>query len=62
MTRPERARIVGKYIVLYQAPLSVAERLKNRYEKFRAHGHFTEKAENSGDMKSTKSVPALVTA
>ena len=26
MTRPERARIVGKYIVLYQAPLSVAER------------------------------------
>ena len=42
--------------------LPVAERLKKRYEKFRAHGHFTEKAEHSGDMKSTKSVPAAATA
>ena len=27
--------------------LSVAERLKQRYEKFRAHGHFIEKAESA---------------
>ena len=41
--------------------LSVAERLKKRYEKFRAHGHFLEKAEDLGEMKSTKTaepVPA----
>jgi acetyl-CoA carboxylase alpha subunit len=25
--------------------LSVPDRLKNRYQKFRAHGHFTEKFE-----------------
>jgi acetyl-CoA carboxylase carboxyl transferase subunit alpha len=30
-----------------------ADRLKQRYDKFRAHGHFREKAE-SGDMKSTR--------
>jgi acetyl-CoA carboxylase carboxyl transferase subunit alpha len=27
--------------------LSVAERLKLRYQKFRAHGHFIEKAESA---------------
>jgi acetyl-CoA carboxylase carboxyl transferase subunit alpha len=42
--------------------LSVAERLKKRYEKFRAHGHFTEKVENSSDMKSAKSVQTAVMA
>ena len=35
--------------------LPVAERLKKRYDKFRAHGHFLEKAEPLGEMKSTKS-------
>jgi acetyl-CoA carboxylase carboxyl transferase subunit alpha len=36
------------------AALPVAERLKQRYEKYRAHGHFLEKAEDLGEMKSTK--------
>ena len=35
--------------------LSTPERLKKRYEKFRAHGHFLEKAEAAGEMKSAKS-------
>jgi acetyl-CoA carboxylase carboxyl transferase subunit alpha len=34
--------------------LSVAERLKKRYEKFRAHGHFVEKPDNVGEMKPAK--------
>ena len=34
--------------------LPVADRLKRRYEKFRAQGHFIEKAEDLGEMKSTK--------
>jgi acetyl-CoA carboxylase alpha subunit len=29
--------------------LPVAERLKRRYEKFRAHGHFHEKIEPAGN-------------
>jgi acetyl-CoA carboxylase carboxyl transferase subunit alpha len=33
---------------------SVPERLKKRYQKFRAHGHFLEKAESEGEMKATK--------
>lgn len=32
--------------------LTVSERLKKRYEKFRAHGHFLEKAEGQGETKS----------
>jgi acetyl-CoA carboxylase carboxyl transferase subunit alpha len=36
--------------------LSVAERLKKRYEKFRAHGHFTEKADEDGEMKPPRDV------
>jgi len=42
--------------------LSVPERLKKRYEKFRAHGHFTEKADDAAEMKPAKSVPTAVTA
>jgi acetyl-CoA carboxylase carboxyl transferase subunit alpha len=34
--------------------LPVAERLKKRYEKFRAHGHFLERADDSGDMKPAR--------
>jgi acetyl-CoA carboxylase carboxyl transferase subunit alpha len=34
--------------------LPVAERLKKRYEKFRAHGHFLEHGGDSGDLKSAK--------
>src|SRR5664279_4411306 len=41
--------------------LPVAERLKKRYEKFRAHGHFIEKAEDNGEMKPAKTAePAMV--
>ena len=36
--------------------LSVAERLKKRYAKFRAHGHFIEKSEDNGEMKSAQAV------
>ena len=36
--------------------LPVPERLKKRYEKFRAHGHFTEKADDAAEMKPAKSV------
>jgi acetyl-CoA carboxylase carboxyl transferase subunit alpha len=34
--------------------LPVPERLKKRYEKFRAHGHFIEKADNAAEMKPAK--------
>ncbi|HEY2328221.1 MAG TPA: acetyl-CoA carboxylase carboxyltransferase subunit alpha [Verrucomicrobiae bacterium] len=34
--------------------MPVAERLKTRYAKFRAHGHFTEQAEDGGGMKLAK--------
>jgi acetyl-CoA carboxylase carboxyl transferase subunit alpha len=34
--------------------LPVNERLKKRYEKFRAHGHFVEKHEASAEMKPAK--------
>jgi acetyl-CoA carboxylase carboxyl transferase subunit alpha len=34
--------------------LPVAERLKKRYAKFRAHGHFLEKAGDSDEMKPAK--------
>jgi acetyl-CoA carboxylase carboxyl transferase subunit alpha len=34
--------------------LSVTERLKKRYEKFRAHGHVLEKTEDSGEMRAAK--------
>jgi acetyl-CoA carboxylase carboxyl transferase subunit alpha len=34
--------------------LPVAERLKKRYEKYRAHGHFIEKATDQAGMKSAK--------
>jgi acetyl-CoA carboxylase carboxyl transferase subunit alpha len=39
--------------------MPVAERLKTRYAKFRAHGHFTEQAGDAGDMKSAKATKAL---
>jgi hypothetical protein len=42
--------------------LPVPERLKKRYEKFRAHGHFTEKADDAAEMKPAKSVPTAVAA
>ncbi|HSY16862.1 MAG TPA: acetyl-CoA carboxylase carboxyltransferase subunit alpha [Candidatus Acidoferrales bacterium] len=35
--------------------LTTADRMKKRYEKFRAHGHFTEAATGAGEMKSAKS-------
>ena len=35
--------------------LSVTERLKKRYEKFRAHGQFHEKATDSAEMKPARS-------
>ena len=34
--------------------LPLAERLKKRYEKFRAHGHFVEKADDAAQMKPAK--------
>jgi len=40
--------------------LPVAERLKKRYEKFRAHGHFIEKAGDNGEMKPAKTAEAAV--
>jgi acetyl-CoA carboxylase carboxyl transferase subunit alpha len=41
--------------------LTVPERLKGRYEKFRAHGHFLEKPEkqDSGEIKGAKAVSAV---
>jgi acetyl-CoA carboxylase carboxyl transferase subunit alpha len=36
--------------------LPIPERLKTRYAKFRAHGHFQEKAGESGEMKPAKAV------
>jgi acetyl-CoA carboxylase carboxyl transferase subunit alpha len=36
--------------------LPVADRLKKRYEKFRAFGHFLEKPADSGEMKPAKPV------
>jgi len=41
-----------KHLLEVQA-MPVAERLKKRYEKFRAHGHFLEKAD-TGEMKPAK--------
>ena len=38
--------------------LPVPERLKQRYEKFRAHGHFIEKPDAAGELKSAKSAKA----
>jgi len=38
--------------------LPVPERLKQRYDKFRAHGHFNEKADDAGQMKPAKPVEA----
>ncbi len=42
--------------------LPVAERLKKRYEKFRAHGHFIEKPADAGEMKAARNAeqPAAV--
>ena len=42
--------------------LPVPERLKQRYQKFRAHGHFVEKADNASEMKPAKSGQTVVTA
>jgi acetyl-CoA carboxylase carboxyl transferase subunit alpha len=36
--------------------MPVAERLKARYAKFRAHGHFTEQAEDTSGLKSSKNI------
>jgi acetyl-CoA carboxylase carboxyl transferase subunit alpha len=38
--------------------LPVPERLKKRYEKFRAHGHFIEKADDAAEMKPAKPAEA----
>ena len=35
--------------------MPTAQRLKSRYDKFRAHGQFVEKATDAGEMKSAKS-------
>jgi hypothetical protein len=34
--------------------LPIAARLKTRYEKFRKHGHFLDKPEDSGEMKPAR--------
>jgi hypothetical protein len=34
--------------------LPVPARLKTRYEKFRKHGHFIERAQEAGEMKPIK--------
>jgi hypothetical protein len=36
--------------------LPAPDRLKRRYQKFRAHGHFTEKAEATGDTEPVEAV------
>jgi acetyl-CoA carboxylase carboxyl transferase subunit alpha len=46
-----------RYLEVIQA-LPVAERLKQRYEKFRAHGHFLEKSD-AGEMKPAKVAEAV---
>jgi len=40
--------------------LPVAERLKRRYEKFRAHGHFVEQAADKAEMKPAKAAEAAI--
>ena len=40
--------------------MSIAERLKKRYEKFRAHGHFIEKAVDAAEMQPTKTPEPVV--
>ena len=42
--------------------LPPAERLKKRYEKFRAHGQFVEKAADNGEMKAVKSTETATAA
>ena len=42
--------------------LSVPERLKKRYEKFRAHGHFTEKADDAAQMRPPRNAETAVAA
>ena len=42
--------------------LPVPDRLKRRYEKFRAHGHFIEKPDDAAEMKPAKSVATAVPA
>ena len=42
--------------------LPLAERLKKRYEKFRAHGHFTEKAGNDSQMKAPRNMEPVAVA
>jgi acetyl-CoA carboxylase carboxyl transferase subunit alpha len=50
-----------KHLAEVQA-LPTAERLKKRYEKFRAHGHFTEKANDAAQMKPPRNAETAVTA
>jgi len=42
--------------------LPVPERLKKRYEKFRAHGHFIEKADDASEMKPARKSAETVAA
>jgi acetyl-CoA carboxylase carboxyl transferase subunit alpha len=42
--------------------LPVPERLKQRYKKFRAHGHFNEKADDAAEMKPAKKFTEPVAA
>jgi hypothetical protein len=42
--------------------LPVPERLKKRYEKFRAHGHFTEKADDAAQLKPPRDAATAVAA
>jgi acetyl-CoA carboxylase carboxyl transferase subunit alpha len=37
--------------------MTIAERLKKRYEKFRAHGHFIEKTDSPGEAKAKSAEP-----
>jgi acetyl-CoA carboxylase carboxyl transferase subunit alpha len=56
---------VSKHLAELQA-LTGAERLKRRYEKFRAHGHFLERAptaaDKAGAKKSTKRIATAAAA
>jgi hypothetical protein len=38
--------------------MPLPERLKTRYKKFRAHGHYVDKASDSGEMKPARVVEA----
>lgn len=57
----ETARNLKDYLIKHLEEvlaLPVPQRLKTRYEKFRAHGHFIEKPDEAGEMKPSEPVQA----